>query len=151
MDTLRRKKIQDIFEGFMVLQKAMGTQKDNFLKGYDLTRPQMHILYVLAQDGELTVKEVAARMGITSSAATQIIQGLVNSSYVERQPDTRDRRIVHIVFSLEGKKKFEKFRKAHIERLGLIFDILSDEELDLLIDIPKKALAQRNCPCKTTS
>ena len=128
----------------MTLQKAMGTQKDAFLQTYGLTRPQVHILYSLL-DGPMTVKEIAARMGITSSAATQIIQGLVNAHYVSRRPDKKDRRIVHIYFSAEGQSRFEKFREEHMVRLALIFEGLTDAELDLLISIPKKALAH---PCK---
>lgn len=122
------------------MQKAMGTRKDLFLKKFGLTVPQMHILYAIAQGKPLTVKDVASRMGITSSAATQIIEGLVNSNYLERKNDDPDRRVVHIQFSQAGRLKFEKFRGDHLQRIGKLFESLTDLELDLLIEIPQKIL-----------
>lgn len=123
----------------MSLQKAMGTRKDHFLKKFGLTAPQMHILYAVAHK-RLTVKDIASKMGITSSAATQIIEGLVNLNYVERKPDSQDHRVVHVQFSREGKKKFENFKQSHQERMGQIFAALTDQELDALISIPRKIL-----------
>jgi DNA-binding MarR family transcriptional regulator len=136
----RQQKIQSIFEGFMAMQKAIGTRKDRFLKLHDLTRPQMHILYALAHGKQLTVKEIAAELGVTSGAATQFIEGLVNLDYVERNNNEIDHRVVDVRFSKEGKKKFENFRKAHMERIGRIFDVITDQELNLLTDIPGKIL-----------
>ena len=139
-----KQKIQNIFEGFMSMQKAMSSRKDLFLKQFELTVPQMHILYSIAQGKTLTVKDIATKMGITSSAATQIIQGLVKSGYVERKNDDRDGRVIHIQFSKEGQLKFKKFREAHLERISKIFASLTDQELDLLIEIPKKVLLHAN-------
>lgn len=136
----RSQKIQNIFEGLMTLKKAMGPRKECFLHQHDLTGPQLHILYALAHVGNLTVKEVAGKMGITSSAATQIIEGLVKGGYVERNQDEQDRRIVHIEFSGRGKRKFENIKRAHMERVCMIFDVLTDEEIDLLIGISEKVL-----------
>lgn len=136
----RSQKIQQMFEGFMSLQKALGTRKDSFFKQYRLTKPQMHILYSISQCGNLTVKDIASKMGITSSAATQMIEGLVDEKFIERTHDNNDRRIVHVAFSTPGKKRFEAFKKAHIERVARTFEVLSDKELDALITIPKKVL-----------
>jgi DNA-binding MarR family transcriptional regulator len=142
----RQQKIQQLFEGFMYLQKTMGTRKHEFLKKFGLTIPQMHILYSLDQNKMLTVKDVSQKMGITSSAATQIIEGLVNAGYIERKADEADRRVVHIQFSSSGEKKFAEFRQAHLQHISRIFSGLSDQELDLLIELPKKILQQSNQP-----
>jgi len=140
----RKEKIQNLFEGLMALKKVIGTRRERFLKQTDLSSQQMHILYMLAHEDRLTVKDVAAMMGITSSAATQIIEGLVKSGYVERIRDNEDRRVVHLQFSAQGKTNFENFKKAHMERIGLAFEVLTDQELELLINIPTKILAHAN-------
>ena len=124
----------------MALRKAMGPRKECFLHQHGLTGPQLHILYALAHVGNFNVKEIAAKMGVTSSAATQIIEGLVKAGYVERNQDEHDRRIVHVEFSVPGKRKFENIRRAHMERVCLLFNVLSDSEIDLLIGISEKVL-----------
>ncbi len=140
MTQSRKEKIQEMFEGFMSLQKALGTRKDSFFQKYDLNRSQVHILYAIAQGKELTVKDVASKMGITSSAATQMIEGLVIAGFIQRSHDKKDRRIVHINFSDNGKKKFETFKKNHMERIAKTFETISDKELDAMITIPRKVL-----------
>jgi DNA-binding MarR family transcriptional regulator len=65
---------------------------------------------------------------------------LVKLGYVERKRDEQDRRIVHLQFSTKGKIKFLDFKKVHMERIASIFEVLSEPELDLLINIPQKIL-----------
>ena len=138
MTSTRQPKIQKVFEEMLTMQKAIGTRKDRFLKKFGLTRPQTNILYALSHGNKLMVKDVARQMGITSGAATQIIEGLVKAGYVERRHNQKDRRKVQILFCEEGKKQFEKFKIKHMERIGQVFEALDDQEIDLLIKLAQK-------------
>jgi|GEM_PF-1438796 len=145
----RQQKIQEMFEGFMALQKAIGASKDNFFQKYNLGRSQAQILYAIAHEKTVTVKDIATKMGVTSSAATQMIECLVDQGFVQRSHDNKDRRIVNIQFSPEGKKRFEIFKKDHINRIAELFEVLTDEELEMFIQLPKKVLQKIEATAKT--
>ncbi len=142
MKTSRKQKTQQMVEGFIAVQKAIGTRKGGLFQKYGLSRSQVHILYALHHGRELTVKDIASKMGITSSAATQIIEGMVMTGFVERKQDQKDRRIVHVAFSETGKKRFDIFKNEHTEQIMETFSVLSDRELEALIAINRKIIGK---------
>lgn len=137
---ISNERAEKVFEGFMALQKALGTHKDKFFADYGLSRAQVHILYAIAHYSSVTVKDIAEKMGITSSAATQIIEGLVKLDFVERAQDKEDRRVVHLKFSKKGEAKFKAFKKDHMARFAQRIAVLTEQELELLMGIPEKIL-----------
>lgn len=124
----------------MVMHKAGGTNKDEFLAKFGLNKAKMEIMYYVAHHQSVSVKLLAEKMSITSSAATQLIDGLVENGWLKRTHDKDDRRSVLVTMSEKGKTKFSKFKKAHLQRIAEKMVALSDEDLDTLITIYKKVL-----------
>ncbi len=54
------------------------------------------------------MKEVADYFCITPPSATSLINSLVKSGAIKRVRDKKDRRIVHLVITLKGRKKLKK-------------------------------------------
>lgn len=70
---------------------------------YGISISQCHILDTLAEDGDLTMQQLAKRMFRSVSTMTRVVGQLVRRSYVKRRQDPQDRRIVHVSITLQGK------------------------------------------------
>src|ERR1035437_1598596 len=93
---------------------------------------------MVKQQGESTVKEVALALGISSSAATQLVDGLVASGYVVRKTDVKDRRAVVLTLSKKTEAQVDKMRKQTLDKFYNFFKVLNDKELDQYILLNKK-------------
>ena len=124
------------------LQRLMFSKKDSFLTKYKLSRPQMVVMYFISEGGSKTIKDIAEIMNISSSAATQMIEGLVRNGFLERVVHPTDRRSVQISMSKIGKKTFDQFKIQHLRQMQNLLVSLSDAEIELLLKIPAKILKQ---------
>lgn len=93
------------------------------------THAQLGVLFVLKNHGTQSVKEIASRFGISSSATTQLINAMVSEGLLERTVDKEDRRSTRIGLSKKGERKFEKAKTSRLKLIGKIFEPLSDQEL----------------------
>lgn len=96
------------------------------------TFAQMRILsYIRYSPAEsVKIKEIADELHITSAAASQIVERMVQLGVVERMLAPGDRRSVSVTLSSEGWKCWEKSDK--------IFDSMMKQ---LLCNVPKEKLA----------
>jgi MarR family 2-MHQ and catechol resistance regulon transcriptional repressor len=138
--TWRRQKIQSIFELMMELKSHVLSSKEAVLKKYELSPAQMRILYLVGRQGQVTTSELAEHICQTNPAVTQIVDGLVKSGFLQRQPSTEDRRVVYLTFSVEGKAKFTEFMGEHLTLLETLMADLDDNELETLIRLQTKIL-----------
>lgn len=61
-------------------------------RGFADVRPAHGFAFARISAGDATVMEVAAHLGVTKQAASQLVQHLVTRGYVAREPDPRDGR-----------------------------------------------------------
>lgn len=108
------------------------------------TRSQLCIMMILAQDGNRSIKELAKQFSMTSSAATQIVNGLVKEKLLARQIDKKDRRKISISLTEAGKKRLLEAKKMRMKVMTKYFDPLNDKELDQLQKILEKIVEHFN-------
>jgi DNA-binding MarR family transcriptional regulator len=70
---------------------------------YGISISQCHILDVLAEDGDLSMQQLARRMYKTVSTMTRVVGQLVRRGYVKRRQDPEDLRVVHVSITPQGK------------------------------------------------
>jgi MarR family 2-MHQ and catechol resistance regulon transcriptional repressor len=70
---------------------------------YGVSISQSHILVILAEDGEMTMQQLAKRMFKSVSTMTRVVAQLVRKSYVKRRQDPEDGRAVRISITPQGK------------------------------------------------
>jgi DNA-binding MarR family transcriptional regulator len=63
------------------------------------------LLGALAREGELSAGQLAAEAGITPATVTQMVDTLSNAGLVERNRSERDRRVVTIRLTDEGRRR----------------------------------------------
>jgi DNA-binding MarR family transcriptional regulator len=83
----------------------------------DLTMSQTKALYLVLSAGELRMTELAGRLGITSSTATGVVDGLVLHGLLARREDPADRRQVVVSATAEAEATLESFRELNSRRM----------------------------------
>lgn len=105
-----------------------------------ITPSQWGVLMLIEQQGKSTVKDVAKALGVTSSAATQLIDGLVTNEYLVRETSIVDRRTVTLTLSKKSKNQVEKMKKHALEKFLKIFEALNDAEFNQYFTLNKKLI-----------
>ena len=104
------------------------------------TRAQLGVLYIIAAEGKLSIKELANRFSMSSSAATQLVESLVKGKLLSRSEDSKDRRKIVITLTSLGTKTLAEARAEHIVSLSKILQPLTTADLVLLHRLQEKVL-----------
>lgn len=111
-----------------------------------ITLPQIIIMQHLISSGALKMTDIANFMRFSTPAATGIVERLVKSGYVMREPDINDRRIVRIKVTHKGlslmKRLSDDRRRVMIDTFGLLSDKDRQDYLRVLTRI-KNILLRR--------
>ena len=78
----------------------------------DLGRSYGYVFRVLG-DGDRSLSELAALLGMTLPGAGKIVDEMERRRYVERKPDRVDRRVKHIALSRRGRAALAAARAFH--------------------------------------
>ena len=78
----------------------------------DLGRSYGYVFRVLG-DGDRSLSELAALLGMTLPGAGKIVDEMERRRYVERRPDRVDRRVKHIALSRRGRAALAAARAFH--------------------------------------
>src|SRR5437762_3562306 len=87
-----------------------------------ITDSQGFVLRFVAHKNEANVKIIAEALHISSSAATQLVDGLVEKSYLVRKSNPDDRRAVTLSISEKAKKLFKEFKEKGLQKMTKLFD-----------------------------
>jgi len=70
---------------------------------YGISISQSHVLDSLAEDGELSMQALARRMFKSVSTMTRVVEQLARRGHVRRRSDPKDRRVVLVSITPQGK------------------------------------------------
>lgn len=105
-----------------------------------ITHSQWFILKIIEHYKGRSIKDIAETLGMSSSAATQLVEALVQEGLVTRQEDLKDRRAVRLELSQKGKKHVAATNKIRINEMAEVFDALTDRELAEYLRLQRKIL-----------
>jgi DNA-binding MarR family transcriptional regulator len=77
---------------------------NQFAKSTGLSMPQFSILMQLHYKGTTGLSEISERFDISAAAASQLVEKLVQSGYLERAEDPNDRRAKNLRLTAAGAK-----------------------------------------------
>ncbi len=77
---------------------------------------------------------IAWRLNSSQSAATSMIDRLVDKELVERVPDNDDRRVVACQLTETGREEMERLWRINRMRIALMADYLTIEELRRVVE-----------------
>jgi DNA-binding MarR family transcriptional regulator len=134
----RKQKVKELLENFQSLRRSMAFHAPGALNIPRITPSQWGVLMFVEQKSKSSVKDVAKALGITSSAATQLIDGLVASGYMVRETPEKDRRTVVLTLSKKTKAQVDKMKKEGLRKFLYLFEVLNDKEFGQYILLNKK-------------
>jgi len=136
----RKQKVEELLADLHSLKRTMVFRMPGSAKMPRVTPSQWGVLMLIEQRGQSTVKNVAEALGITSSASTQLVDGLVASGYLVREISAEDRRIVMLTLPKKSKNQVNNMRKHVLEKILKIFEIFNDAEFDRYYALNKKLI-----------
>ena len=110
------------------MQRLIGGHASEFAE-VDVTMAQAKVLYVVMAAGQLRMSELAGRLGIAASSATEIVERLVELGLLERAADQGDRRQVVITATPAAVDLLERFRELNQRQLRELLGRLDADEL----------------------
>jgi DNA-binding MarR family transcriptional regulator len=106
------------------------------LEKQGLTPPQFYVLATIGYAGGLPFGEIGAKMMVTVSNLTGIVDRLEEKKLVSRKRDERDRRVVHVVLTEKGAKLYKSTIPLFEKSVSAIFaavDKTQQKELSALL------------------
>ena len=98
-----------------------------------LTESEFRCLRMFGSDNGLSNKKIAARMNLSESRLTRIIDGLVEKGYMTRESDRNDWRRLNLTLSRKGKSFANKLVKLNDEiHLKILSDIKISQHKPLI-------------------
>ncbi len=98
-----------------------------------LSLPQLRLLLVLAHGGPATINQIAERLHSGQSAASLLVDRLVQAHLVERNDDPADRRRAIVRLTEEGEALMGR-RRVGQQRLHAWLNSLDDDRLAIVIE-----------------
>lgn len=119
----------DTFEAFQ--QRLMSIHAPDFA-ALDVTMAQAKLLYVVAAAGELTMSEVAHRVGVSISTASAAVDRLVATGLLARSEDPANRRQVRVSVTATGIESLEQLRELSLRQLRELLERVPDGDLAVI-------------------
>jgi len=95
-----------------------------------ITLPQMHTLEILGQQSPLRMKELAAKMGVTTGTLTVNVDRLEKQGLVARIPHETDRRSILVTLTPAGQELHREHHDHHLNLTRELQGALSPEECE---------------------
>ena len=114
-------------EAFEVLQQRLMAVHAPEFTSVDLTMAQAKLLYVVTASGDLSMSEIANRLGVTISTASGAVDHLVSVGLLSRVDDPANRRQVVVSVTPFGLETLEQLRELGTRQLRALLEAVSDD------------------------
>lgn len=94
-------------------------------QAWELTVPQLRTLSLVADEPGCTMGELAQHLGIGMSAATGLVDRLVQHGLVQRELDPKDRRLIRLHLTEAGARAQTECRGERIRQVSAALSALS--------------------------
>jgi DNA-binding MarR family transcriptional regulator len=124
----------EVIQGFESLtQRLAESHAPGFLE-IDITMPQAKLLYLLGALGDLRMSDLVARLGVSLSTVSGLVDRVVDHGLASRREDPDDRRHVVVGLTPAGADFLDRFRELNARQMRELLDELDVADLALLRD-----------------
>ncbi len=110
------------------MHRLAGTHAPEFLE-IDITMPQAKLLYLIGASGELHMSVIVARLGVSLSTVSGLVDRVVDHGLATRREDPLDRRQVLVGLTPEGVALTDRFRELNASQMRELLELLEPAEL----------------------
>jgi DNA-binding MarR family transcriptional regulator len=98
----------------------------------DITMAQAKLLYVVATAGELSMSDIALRLGVAISTTSGAVERLVELGLLARTEDPANRRQVRVSVTEDGRATLEQVRELSTRQVRTLFEHIDDDDLSVV-------------------
>ncbi len=110
------------------MQRLADSHAPEFLE-IAITMPQAKVLYLLGAAGELHMSALVARLGVSLSTVSGLVDRVVDHGLATRREDPVDRRQVLVGLTPAGTAFIDRFRELNARQMRELLERLDDAEL----------------------
>jgi DNA-binding MarR family transcriptional regulator len=125
---------------FTHLQRSFVITLSKELSRGNVSFPQYCLLGFLSQQKQLTMTEIANRMGHTTAAATGLVDRLEKLAHVRRVHAKDDRRKIYVQITATGSALVTEVRDDMVKNLLKIMALLEPDEQKMWVSIYEKVI-----------
>ena len=107
-------------------------------KVHDVTSSQILAIFIISQEEQITMGQLAQMLDLTPRAITGLMTGLEKKKLVTRTKDESDARITWLSLSEAGRKFLKNVRPDASKKLSGLFEVLTKKEQIELVRIIEK-------------
>ena len=138
MPTSRHQQIETIFHNFHAIRRAYSDGSRFSNRRFGMTFMQASVLMILVHEQRQIIGHLATTLGVSKSAMSQLLEGLMERGFVERNVDPEDRRVAYVELTSRGRRHLAQMRKEGVKEMMHLFDVLDDDELRQIEQITEK-------------
>ena len=101
-----------------------------YIKKQKLTMPQMFALRYIYHKGKCNISDIAKELGVSSAAASQMLDRLVGQGLILRREDQHDRRNKNLTLAEEGRSLLRESVEAQRQWLDALVESMSSDEME---------------------
>jgi DNA-binding MarR family transcriptional regulator len=115
-------------EWFGIFRRRMMGSFFTYARDKGLTMAQLGAMFHIFQKGACGVSDIGSDLGVTNSAASQMIERLVQLKLITRSEDLIDRRVKQILLTDKGQQILQQSNKANQDWLVNLVQTMTDDE-----------------------
>lgn len=127
--------VDEVIEAIVYLYTESRRLTKEMARSKELTGPQLTVVKMLEQIGDLSLSELSERIRAQNSTVTGIIDRMVRENLVVRERSKEDRRVVYIRLTPKGRKLAEEIPIEPMEIFRKALQGLSASEMRDLMKI----------------
>lgn len=140
MSALAKRRLKAWIRLLGVTRMAENHLREYLRVNHATTLPRFDVMAALyrRRDGVM-MSELSRMLLVSNGNATAVVDRLESEGLVQRTPSSSDRRAVHVALTEAGLGQFERLADEHQAEVDMLFARLSEDDLDQLTDILKRA------------
>ena len=119
----------DALDKVLALSLLVGRDLEGLESTQRMTTPRVHLLWQLGLAGPSTQRALAHALGVSARNITGLVDGLVASGHVTREPHPTDRRATLVTPTSAGDASVSRLRRSHAELAERLFGHLDEQQL----------------------
>jgi DNA-binding MarR family transcriptional regulator len=124
---MRAERWEATLDRVLELTVLLGRDMTDSLAREGLTESRAHLLWQLQQRGPCTQRTLAADLHVTPRTITALVDGLVATGFVTREPHPSDRRATLVTFTERGRTTAQALLDGHRQLARQLFAGLPDD------------------------
>jgi DNA-binding MarR family transcriptional regulator len=125
--------LMEIFQTLPQDMKKFTPDKTNIGNKFGITSVQLMTLHFIKHSDNCKTSDIANFLSVSPPDSTRIVETLVKKGFVERIDDEKDRRIIRLRITRDGKKVFESIRQELALSFSKILEKINEQDAKALL------------------